>query len=166
MDHLMGLSEYMVKKIKENSDKFYLILEPEMVNVSFWYIPKRLRGVQHNKNREQELGKVLYIYTYIHVHMCNSSDIQVLSYEHLPSPDVLQPAQHTCNSGCWNILNIYFVLLDLSSAEGPYDASRYTDGRLPTGRCPAQLLPEHYLVSCRHGEGRRLFIIRIRSFGM
>ncbi|GLV46377.1 Glutamic acid decarboxylase 1 [Carabus blaptoides fortunei] len=58
MDHLMGLSEYMVKKIKENSDKFYLILEPEMVNVSFWYIPKRLRGVQHNKCREQELGKI------------------------------------------------------------------------------------------------------------
>lgn len=54
----MDLSEYMVQRIKENPDKFYLILEPEMVNVSFWYIPKRLRGITHNKNREQELGKV------------------------------------------------------------------------------------------------------------
>lgn len=58
MDRLMDLSEYMVQRIKENPDKFYLILEPEMVNVSFWYIPKRLRGITHNKNREQELGKI------------------------------------------------------------------------------------------------------------
>lgn len=54
----MEMSEYMVKKIKANPDKFYLILEPELVNVSFWYIPKRLRNMPHNKTREQELGKV------------------------------------------------------------------------------------------------------------
>lgn len=54
----MELSEYMVKRIKEQPDKFYLILEPEMVNVSFWYIPTRLRKVSHNKQREVELGKV------------------------------------------------------------------------------------------------------------
>lgn len=58
MDRLMELSEYMVKRIKEQPDKFYLILEPEMVNVSFWYIPTRLRKVPHGKNRELELGKV------------------------------------------------------------------------------------------------------------
>uniref|UniRef100_A0A1B0DFY0 Glutamate decarboxylase n=1 Tax=Phlebotomus papatasi TaxID=29031 RepID=A0A1B0DFY0_PHLPP len=43
MDHLMDLAQYQVKKIKQNPDKFYLIMEPECVNVSFWYIPKRLR---------------------------------------------------------------------------------------------------------------------------
>lgn len=59
MDRLMELSEYMVKRIKEQPDKFYLILEPEMVNVSFWYIPERLRKVPHTPAREQELGKVL-----------------------------------------------------------------------------------------------------------
>lgn len=58
MDRLMELSEYMTKRIKEQPDKFYLILEPEMVNVSFWYIPERLRKVPHNQSREQELGKV------------------------------------------------------------------------------------------------------------
>lgn len=58
MDHLMDLVEYQVKRIKEQRDKFYLIMEPELVNVSFWYIPKRLRGVPHTKNKEQELGKV------------------------------------------------------------------------------------------------------------
>lgn len=58
MDKLMELSEYMVKRIKEKPDKFYLILEPEMVNVSFWYIPTRLRKIAHTPAREQELGKV------------------------------------------------------------------------------------------------------------
>ncbi|KAK9720467.1 Pyridoxal-dependent decarboxylase conserved domain [Popillia japonica] len=57
MDKLMELSEYMVKRIKEQPDKFYLILEPEMVNVSFWYIPTRLRKMQHTSMRESELGK-------------------------------------------------------------------------------------------------------------
>lgn len=60
MDKLMELSEYMVKRIKEQPDKFYLILEPEMVNVSFWYIPTRLRKMQHTSMRESELGKVTH----------------------------------------------------------------------------------------------------------
>lgn len=58
MDRLMELTEYMVKRIKDQPDKFYLILEPELVNVSFWYIPTRLRKVPHSANREQELGKL------------------------------------------------------------------------------------------------------------
>ncbi len=50
----------MVSNIKQRGDKFYLILEePECVNVSFWYIPSRLRKVAHSKQKEQELGKVL-----------------------------------------------------------------------------------------------------------
>lgn len=59
LNRYMELAEYHVKRIKEQSDKFYLILEkPEFVNVPFWYIPKRLRGVPHDKNLELELGKV------------------------------------------------------------------------------------------------------------
>ncbi|XP_045508207.1 glutamate decarboxylase isoform X1 [Colias croceus] len=58
MDRLMELSEYMVRRIREQSDRFHLILEPEMVNVSFWYLPKQLRGVPHDKNKEMKLGKV------------------------------------------------------------------------------------------------------------
>lgn len=58
MDRLMELTQYEVKRIREQSDKFYLIMEPELVNVSFWYIPKRLRGIPHNKHREDELAKV------------------------------------------------------------------------------------------------------------
>ncbi|XP_059062652.1 glutamate decarboxylase [Achroia grisella] len=58
MDRLMELSEYMVRRIKEQPDKFYLILEPEMVNVSFWYLPKQLRSLPHDSNKEIKLGKV------------------------------------------------------------------------------------------------------------
>lgn len=58
MDHLMELSEYMVEKIKSSPEKYHLLLEPEMVNVSFWYVPKRLRNVPHSPKRAQLLGEV------------------------------------------------------------------------------------------------------------
>lgn len=60
----MELSEYMVRRIKEQPDKFYLIMEPELVNVSFWYIPTRLRKIPHSPQREQELGKVRHQTTF------------------------------------------------------------------------------------------------------
>ncbi|XP_070497336.1 glutamate decarboxylase isoform X2 [Chironomus tepperi] len=58
IDRLMDLTQYEVKRIKEQSDKFHLIMEPELVNVSFWYIPKRLRGVPHSAEKEKELAKI------------------------------------------------------------------------------------------------------------
>lgn len=58
MDHLMEMAEYLVERLEMEKDKFYLVLKPEMVNVSFWYIPKRLRGMPHNQHRINELGKV------------------------------------------------------------------------------------------------------------
>lgn len=64
MNRLMELTEYQVKRIKAQSDKFYLIMEPECVNVSFWYVPKRLRSVQHDGNKETELAKVIILLIY------------------------------------------------------------------------------------------------------
>ncbi|CAG2171332.1 unnamed protein product [Oppiella nova] len=59
IDHLFDMTEYMVSKLKESGDKFYLIVpEPECVNISFWYVPTRLRNTLHNKQREQELGRI------------------------------------------------------------------------------------------------------------
>lgn len=58
MDQIMDLALYQVQRIKQQTDKFYLIMEPECVNVSFWYIPKRLRNVPHTPEKETELGKV------------------------------------------------------------------------------------------------------------
>ncbi|XP_037044107.1 glutamate decarboxylase [Bradysia coprophila] len=58
IDTLMDLALYQVRRIKAQPDKFYLIMEPECVNVSFWYIPKRLRGVAHSPSKESELAKI------------------------------------------------------------------------------------------------------------
>lgn len=57
----MELSEYMVKRIKQMSDRFYLILEPELVNVCFWYLPTRVRNMPHTAEREKILGEVIII---------------------------------------------------------------------------------------------------------
>lgn len=58
IDTLMDLALYQVRRIKAQPDKFHLIMEPECVNVSFWYIPRRLRGVAHSPDKENELAKV------------------------------------------------------------------------------------------------------------
>jgi glutamate decarboxylase len=58
MERLMELADYHVKRIKENSDKFHLLMEPEFVNICFWYIPKRLRGLQHDEHKMAEMGKI------------------------------------------------------------------------------------------------------------
>ncbi|CAO1370287.1 unnamed protein product [Diamesa serratosioi] len=58
IDQLMDLTAYQVKRIREQPEKFHLIMEPECVNVSFWYIPKRLRGTPHNEQKVQELAKI------------------------------------------------------------------------------------------------------------
>jgi len=60
MDRLMELTEYMVQRIKQMPDKYFLILEPECVNVSFWYIPTSLRGVPHTPEKETKLGAVSF----------------------------------------------------------------------------------------------------------
>lgn len=66
MDKIMDLALYQVQCIKQQSDKFYLIMEPECVNVSFWYIPKRLRNVPHTPEKETELGKVCNHFIHLH----------------------------------------------------------------------------------------------------
>lgn len=59
MDRMMALTRYQVCRMKDLSDKFYLLEEnPQCVNVCFWYVPKRLRGVPMSKEKEIELGKV------------------------------------------------------------------------------------------------------------
>ncbi|GFT07863.1 glutamate decarboxylase [Nephila pilipes] len=59
IDHLFEMTEYMLKKLREKKDRFHLILEePECTNVSFWYIPKRLRNVPHTPEKEKILGEL------------------------------------------------------------------------------------------------------------
>ncbi|KYN22051.1 Glutamate decarboxylase [Trachymyrmex cornetzi] len=58
MDRLMELAEYMVRRIKQMPDKYYLILEPELVNVCFWYLPTRVRNMPHTAERIKILGEI------------------------------------------------------------------------------------------------------------
>lgn len=58
MDRLMELTEYMVRRIKQMPDKYYLILEPELVNVCFWYLPTRVRNMPHTAERIKILAEV------------------------------------------------------------------------------------------------------------
>jgi len=59
VEHLFRMSDYLVERLKSMPDKFYLIWpEPELVNVCFWYLPKRMRNIPHTKEKEEELGRI------------------------------------------------------------------------------------------------------------
>ena len=59
MDRMMQLTRYQVEKMKQEKDIFYLLDDdPQCVNVCFWYIPERLRKLEHTKQKEIELGVV------------------------------------------------------------------------------------------------------------
>ena len=66
MDRIMQLTKYQVQKMKEQKDRFYLLDEdPQCVNVCFWYIPERLRKMEHTKQKEIELGVVSCFLNYV-----------------------------------------------------------------------------------------------------
>ena len=59
MDRIMELTQYQMRRMREMPEKFLIIVDdPEMVNVCFWYVPERLREVEHSQERMQDLGKV------------------------------------------------------------------------------------------------------------
>jgi len=59
MDRMMGLTKYQICRMKDMSEKFYLLEEdPQCVNVCFWYLPKRFRGTPMTAEKKVELGKV------------------------------------------------------------------------------------------------------------
>ena len=63
MNRLMDLTAYQVKKMKEQKDKYYLLVdEPECTNVCYWYVPERLRPRNfpqaYTRDWHIELGKV------------------------------------------------------------------------------------------------------------
>merc|ERR1711962_744354 len=58
INRLMELTEYQVEKMKECPEKWHLITpEPECTNVSFWYIPNRLRNEKRDHWWQEECGK-------------------------------------------------------------------------------------------------------------
>ena len=66
MDRMMGLTKYQICRMKDMSEKFYLLEEdPQCVNVCFWYLPKRFRGTPMTAEKKVELGKVSIFRQYL-----------------------------------------------------------------------------------------------------
>ena len=66
----MDLTAYQVKKMKEQKDKYYLLVdEPECTNVCYWYVPERLRPRNfpqaYTRDWHIELGKVRTLLTHL-----------------------------------------------------------------------------------------------------
>lgn len=58
IDRLMELTSYFVKQLKERNDKFHVLMDPEFVNVCFWYVPKRLREAEFDDTKKEALGLI------------------------------------------------------------------------------------------------------------
>lgn len=59
IDHMMGIMEYQMEKLRSQPEKFHIIVpDPELTNVSFWYVPTRLRNMPHTKERAHMLGEI------------------------------------------------------------------------------------------------------------
>ncbi|XP_059812136.1 cysteine sulfinic acid decarboxylase isoform X2 [Hypanus sabinus] len=54
---LTGIERYLVNEIKERAG-FRLLMEPQFVNVCFWYIPPSLQGKEDTPDFWKNLGKV------------------------------------------------------------------------------------------------------------
>lgn len=145
MDRLMELSEYMVRRIKQMPDKYYLILEPELVNVCFWYLPTRVRNMPHTAERIKILGEVCFI-------SLRTYEIQTTNRDLIEFINIVRKFQKFLSRKFQNKREL-LMLLDMSNSERSHDASWHADGWLPAGRSTAQLLQEYYL-QCRCNGGR------------
>ncbi|XP_059499319.1 cysteine sulfinic acid decarboxylase isoform X2 [Stegostoma tigrinum] len=57
VDRAFACTRYFVNEMKKR-EGFRLLMEPQYVNVCFWYIPPSLRGKEQSSNFWQNLGKV------------------------------------------------------------------------------------------------------------
>ncbi|XP_013014671.1 cysteine sulfinic acid decarboxylase isoform X2 [Cavia porcellus] len=57
IDRAFALAQYLVEEIKKRKG-FELVIEPEFVNVCFWFVPPSLRGKQESPDYSQRLSQV------------------------------------------------------------------------------------------------------------
>ncbi|XP_054709098.1 glutamate decarboxylase-like [Uloborus diversus] len=101
IDHLFEMTQYMMKKLRERKDKFYIIIEePECTNVSFWYIPKRLRNVPHSPQKEKTLGELTAV---LKGRMMNAGTLMI-SYQPL-------------NCGVFNLPNFFRNIISSAAVQ-------------------------------------------------
>ena len=90
MNRLMDLTAYQVKKMKEQKDKYYLLVdEPECTNVCYWYVPERLRPRNfpqaYTRDWHIELGKVRTLLTHLILNNVASNSLHQIIYPHFLS---------------------------------------------------------------------------------
>ena len=47
----------MTERLKAQSDRWQLLIEPESLNVCFWYIPSMYRSLPHGAERDAKLDE-------------------------------------------------------------------------------------------------------------
>lgn len=57
IDQAFALTRYLVEEIKKR-EGFELVMEPEFVNVCFWFVPPSLRGKKESPDYSQRLSQV------------------------------------------------------------------------------------------------------------
>ncbi|KAM9672976.1 cysteine sulfinic acid decarboxylase isoform 2-T7 [Trichechus inunguis] len=57
VDRAFALARYLVEEIKKR-EGFELVMEPEFINVCFWFVPPSLRGKQESPDYSEKLAKV------------------------------------------------------------------------------------------------------------
>ncbi|XP_013376403.1 PREDICTED: cysteine sulfinic acid decarboxylase isoform X2 [Chinchilla lanigera] len=57
IDRAFALAQYLVEEVKKR-EGFELIMEPEFVNVCFWFVPPSLRGKRESPDYSQRLSQV------------------------------------------------------------------------------------------------------------
>ncbi|KAF6118165.1 cysteine sulfinic acid decarboxylase [Phyllostomus discolor] len=56
VDQAFALARYLVEEMKKR-EGFELVMEPEFVNVCFWFLPPSLRGEQKSLDYSERLAK-------------------------------------------------------------------------------------------------------------
>lgn len=57
VDHAFDNARHMAARLKAESDKWQLLVEPESLNVCFWYVPSKYRALPHGAERDQRLDE-------------------------------------------------------------------------------------------------------------
>lgn len=57
VDRAFALARYLLEEVKKR-EGFELVMEPEFLNVCFWFVPPSLRGQQRSPDYSQRLAQV------------------------------------------------------------------------------------------------------------
>ncbi|MBZ3872741.1 Cysteine sulfinic acid decarboxylase [Sciurus carolinensis] len=64
IDQAFALARYLVEEIKKR-EGFELVMEPEFVNVCFWFVPPSLRGKQASPDYSERLSQVGFLWLWV-----------------------------------------------------------------------------------------------------